>query len=176
MILPERGRNGAYLRAPPRLEEKSLGWLNRTVNIWKVIKHGKSELAQTNMGVFCSTEFMKGLDRNIWGELEYAPSYEGSNVASTARSYCALRLKHWGILFRLYQCRLYQHSHPLSRRSVLQTKTNDGLTLWGGHVHDVTLPSCHSDSLRSVFIGIHKLETLQPTHAAKWWIETLVDP
>ena len=26
---------------------------------------------------------------------------------------------------------MYQHSHPLSRRLVLQTKTNDGLTLWG---------------------------------------------
>ena len=52
-------------------------------------------------------------------------------MASRARSYCALRLKHCGILFRLYQCRLYQHSHPLSRRLVLQTKTNDGLALWG---------------------------------------------
>ena len=35
------------------------------------------------------------------------------------------------MLFRLYQCRLHQRSHPPSRRLVLQTKTNDGLTLWG---------------------------------------------
>ena len=35
------------------------------------------------------------------------------------------------MLFRLYQCRLHQRSHPRPRRLVLQKKTNDGLILWG---------------------------------------------
>ena len=53
-----------------------------------VRKHGTSALARTNTAVCCSIEFMKGLDRNLvglLGELEYAPSYEGSTVATVTR-------------------------------------------------------------------------------------------
>ena len=58
-------------------------------------------------------------------------------MAYTARSSCLL-LGSSVETSRLYRCRWHQRSHPPSRRLVLQTKTNDGLTLWGR-----TSPRCH---------------------------------
>ena len=72
---------------------------------------------------------MKGLDRNICGELEDAPSYKGSkrvihgtkllsSSAENIEAFC------FGCI-------------SLSRRLVLQTNSNDGLTLWGRARHDI---------------------------------------
>ena len=58
---------------------------------------------------------------------------------------------------------MHQRSHPPSRRLVLQTKTNDGLTLWGR-----TSPRHHASSLSLGFIGIHKLEALQSSDSCSY--------
>ena len=50
-----------------------------------------------------------------------------------------------------------------SRRLVLQTKTNDGLTLWGR-----TSLRHHASSLSLGFIGIHKLDALQSSDSCSY--------